>query len=248
MFEKLKNHLKVNKMKQINIEVNAKAIAYVRASEDGKSFTDESRWDRFTEEKNGAVLESHKSGEKQATIKGKVIGYWFGEQGIAFTSSKSWDTFVKAANSGEFEAKPRGRPAVSGTSTKEKTSAKTTKSTKTAKVAAKPVKKTKTETVSEKPARASGRGRISKISDVKKVSKTPATIEGKVVSKTIAKTPSKADAEPILTLDIGEDTSPGDASIIVLKTLKSELKRIGVTSQNVRDLMHMLTGYAKELV
>ncbi len=89
-------------MKQLKIAITRASNGFVR--KEGRLFTNPETFERVLPKKNGADIETHKSGDMQATIKGKVVGYFWDAEGVGyfFESAKDFASFLKKAEKGEF--------------------------------------------------------------------------------------------------------------------------------------------------
>ena len=89
-------------MKQLKIAITRASNGFVR--KEGRLFTNPETFERILPKKNGADIETHKSGDMQATIKGKVVGYFWDAEGVGyfFESPKDFAAFLKKAEKGEF--------------------------------------------------------------------------------------------------------------------------------------------------
>lgn len=94
-------------MKQLKIEVTRASNGYVR--KEGRLFSSAESFENILPKKKGAEIETHKSGDMQATIKGKVVGYFWESEGVGyfFETPKEFSNFMKKAKNGEFEVKEK---------------------------------------------------------------------------------------------------------------------------------------------
>lgn len=202
-------------MKQLKIEVTRASNGYAR--KEGRLTKQSERFVRMME-KEGCEVETHKSsGDMIATLKGKPMGYYFGKDdvGYVFESPKDFATFLKKAEAGEFEASTRS-PSKSGSGDD------TPKRGKKAAADSDVVSKRRARRKPEDDAPAKGKGKK-------------------------AATSSEASDEPEIDLDEYVDENAGDAAnaLEVLKLLKKEMKRVGVTSENVNGLVDVVNDYVK---
>jgi len=72
-------------------------------------FKNSEKFESILPKKYDADIETHKSGDMQATVKGKVIGYFFESEGLGyvFETPKEFANFMKMVEKGEFEAKEK---------------------------------------------------------------------------------------------------------------------------------------------
>lgn len=201
-------------MKQLKIEVTRASNGYVR--KEGLLTKNIARFTRLMEKK-GCDVETHsKSGDALASLKGKPMGYFFGEAGIGyiFDDVKSFASFIKMAESGDFVKSVRRPTAASS-------DAPTT-------------------------ARRGKKAAASEGSDLttkRRARRTPEDAKptrGKAVA-------ASSEEEPDIDIDayVSDDASDCTNIIEVLKLLKKELKRVGVTSENVNGLVDIAADYAK---
>lgn len=205
-------------MKQLNIEVTRASNGYAR--KEGRLTKQSERFVRIME-KEGCTIETHKqSGDMMASLKGKPMGYYFGEDetGYVFNSVKDFATFLKLAESGEFAVSVRKPSSASSDDTPKK-----------GKVAAK----------GKKPA-ASDTSDLTTKRRARRVPEDAKPTRGKAVAES-------SEEEPDIDIDayVSDDASDCTNIIEVLKLLKKELKRVGVTSENVNGLVDVAADYAK---
>lgn len=210
-------------MKQIKLnEVTAALKSFVRADETSHQFRTANRVHGYSK-KRGYDVTEHRSGDMEILAKGKVIGYWWDslEWGMAFANPKSFEAALKVANN------PDAQPV------------KVARATRTAASSDEHMGKTAGKTTRGKAASASasdtgGRKR-----------RTPVDAEATKPTRQ-RKAAATSDAEPDLTLHVSDDNSPVENAQEVFKVLQSEIKRLGVTSGNVRDLLKALKSYLNE--
>lgn len=206
-------------MKQLKIEVTRASNGYAR--KEGRLTKQSERFVRMME-KEGCEVETHsKSGDMIATLKGKPMGYYFGEHdvGYVFESVKDFATFLKKAEAGEFEASTRSP--------------------------------SKSDTSDATPTRGKKAATGSDLAGKRRARRTPEDgtkpVRGK---KAVASSSASESAEPDLDLDdyVDENASDSANALELLKLLKKEMKRVGVMSENVNGLVDVVTDYVKAAV
>lgn len=215
-------------MNQLKIEVTRASNGYVRAN--GGRLPKSPERMTFLADKYSAECETHKkSGDMEVTLKGKVIGYFVGSAGIGYIwpTAKEFAAFLKKAKAGEFAVSTRKKAAEAAADSDAPNKVSRKKGGRPSKVSdsSSDTKGRKRRIAEDEPEVKAPKGRAKKVE--------PAS-----------------DVEPDIDLDahIDEDASDAANGLAVMKLLLKEMKRVKITSENVKGLADVVNEYLKSAV
>ncbi len=213
-------------MNQLKINITRASNGYVRNSEGSLN----KRLPRIEgiARRMGAEAEVHKkSGDVEFTLKGKTVGYYFASQemGYIWTTAKEFASFLKKATAGEFGVSTRKTAASADSDAPKKVSRKAGGRPSKGSDSSSDTKGRKRRVAEDEPEVKAPKGRAKKVE--------PAS-----------------DVEPDIDLDahIDEDASDAANGLAVMKLLLKEMKRVKITSENVKGLADVVNEYLKSAV
>lgn len=235
-------------------EVTSAIRSYVRKAADGRQFDDLAKFEAYCEKKGFDVSRG------TATLKGKVVGHWFGSHswGMVWNTAKEFDAAMAFAASGATSARGHSSSSASdeerpARKTKVAAASESTTRTRKPKVEEKAGVLARRKPVDASSDEKPPRGRKPKAASMEDdwaatASDTDTPSRARKTSKVAEK--NAAGAEPTINIKFEDDDAPEVKLAELLALIKKECKRQGTNlarGSNLADLFHMANEAVGEI-